>query len=151
MFIREKRNKSGSISVQVLQKTDRKNELLKTIGCSSDPDEVILLKQKARLWISKQSGMQELDFTSGRSEADKANRERGLAKLEKKIQSDRLTKSSINNRGYNKYLKLEGEITVSIDVDKFRQDDKWDGLKGYETNSKLTKEDIVANYTICGA
>lgn len=400
MFVREKRNKSGSISVQVLQKTDGRNKLLKTIGCSSDPNEIVLLKQKARLWISKQSGMQEFDFTYGRSEAefllnnieglhlagielvlgglfdsigfnqipdtlfrqlvlsrlsypvsklkttdylrryyhqfidvhqiyryldklhttqkehiqqisyvhtlkvlsgdisivfydvttvyfeidneddlrktgfskegrhhnpqiilgllvssggyplayeifdgkkfeghtmlpvlehfkkkykldklvvvadsglisasnktlleesgyeyilgariknesyrikegilalsiadgelklinkadgkrliigystarakkDKANRERGLAKLEKKIQSGKLTKSSINNRGYNKYLKLEGEIQVSIDVDKFRQDDKWDGLKGYETNSRLTKEEIVTNY-----
>jgi transposase len=400
MFIREKRNKSGSISVQVLQKTDGKNKLLKTIGCSSDPEEILLLKEKAHRWVRKQSGMQELDFTYGRSEAesllnnieglhlagielilgrlfdsigfnqipdtlfrqlvlsrlsypvsklkttdylrryyhqfidvhqiyryldklyttqkeqvqqisyahtlkvlsgdisivfydvttvyfeiddednlrktgfskegrhhnpqiilgllvslggyplayeifdgkkfeghtmlpvlehfkkkhkldklvvvadsglisesnktllkesgyeyilgariknessrikeeilamsigdgelklinkpggnrliigysigrakkDKANRERGLAKLEKKIQSGRLTKSSINNRGYNKYLKLKGEIQVSIDVYKFRQDDKWDGLKGYETNSKLTKEEIVANY-----
>jgi hypothetical protein len=63
---------------------------------------------------------------------DKANRERGLAKLEKKIRSGKLTKSSINNRGYNKYLKLDGQIQVSIDHDKFNQDSKWDGLKGYE-------------------
>nr|WP_085536475.1 transposase [Massilibacteroides vaginae] len=35
---------------------------------------------------------------------------------------------------------------MSIDHNKFKQDGKWDGLKGYETNSKLNKEEILANY-----
>lgn len=35
---------------------------------------------------------------------------------------------------------------MSIDHDKFNLDDKWDGLKGYETNSKLPEEEIIANY-----
>jgi transposase len=87
-----------------------------------------------------------IGYSINRAKKDKANRERGLAKLEKKIHSGKLTKSSINNRGYNKYLKLEGQIQVSIDHDKFNQDSKWDGLKGYETNSKLPKEEILANY-----
>ena len=87
-----------------------------------------------------------IGYSLSRAKKDKANRERGLAKLEKKIRSGKLTKSSINNRGYNKYLKLDGQIQVSIDHDKFNQDEKWDGLKGYETNSKLPKEEIIANY-----
>lgn len=87
-----------------------------------------------------------IGYSLNRAKKDKANRERGLAKLEKKIRSGKLTKSSINNRGYNKYLKLDGQIQVSIDRDKFNQDNKWDGLKGYETNSKLAKEEIIANY-----
>ncbi|NDV79856.1 IS1634 family transposase [Dysgonomonas sp. 511] len=87
-----------------------------------------------------------IGYSTNRAKKDKANRERGLAKLEKRIQSGKLTKSSINNRGYNKYLKLDGQIQVSIDRDKFNQDSKWDGLKGYETNSKLPKEEILANY-----
>lgn len=37
---------------------------------SSDPDEVVLLKEKARQWLGKQSGMQEFDFTYGRFEAE---------------------------------------------------------------------------------
>lgn len=87
-----------------------------------------------------------IGYSTNRAKKDKVNRERGLAKLEKRIQSGKLTKSSINNRGYNKYLKLDGQIQVSIDRDKFNQDSKWDGLKGYETNSKLPKEEILANY-----
>jgi transposase len=85
-------------------------------------------------------------YSLNRAKKDKANRERGLVKLEKKIRSGKLTKSSINNRGYNKYLKWDGQIQVNIDHDKFNQDNRWDGLKGYETNSKLPEEEIIANY-----
>ena len=42
---------------------------------------------------------------------------------------------------------MEGEINVSIDRDKFENDSKWDGLKGYITNTRLTKEQIIENYS----
>jgi transposase len=87
-----------------------------------------------------------IGYSEKRAAKDRYNRERGLKKLEKKIRSGKLTKASINNRGYNKYLKLEGEIAVSIDMEKFNQDARWDGLKGYLTNTKLGKEQIIGNY-----
>ncbi|HEY5406553.1 MAG TPA: hypothetical protein VIJ92_05695 [Ginsengibacter sp.] len=40
-----------------------------------------------------------------------------------------LPRSTSNNKGYNKYLKLEGEVTIAIDEAKFKDDSKWDGLK----------------------
>lgn len=52
----------------------------------------------------------------------------------------------INNKGYNKYLKLEGEISIAIDKEKFKVDAKWDGLKGYKTNTTLTKEEVIGHY-----
>lgn len=87
-----------------------------------------------------------ISYSDKRARKDAHNRERGLKRLEKRIKSGKLTKSNINNRGYNKYLKLEGEITVEIDYDKYKNDDKWDGLKGYITNSKLSNEQIIENY-----
>jgi len=81
-----------------------------------------------------------------RAKKDRYNREKGLRKLEKQVRTGKLTKSSINNRGYNKYLKLEGELNVKIDLEKFNQDAQWDGLKGYITNSSLTKGEILENY-----
>jgi transposase len=53
---------------------------------------------------------------------------------------------SINNRGYNKFLKLDGQILVKIDTQKIEKDKLWDGLKGYITNSKLSKNVIIENY-----
>ena len=57
-----------------------------------------------------------------------------------------MTKSSINNKGYNKYLKLEGEIDITIDYERFKNDAAWDGLKGYITNTRLGVKNIVENY-----
>ncbi|MBA7543762.1 hypothetical protein ES705_36102 [subsurface metagenome] len=62
------------------------------------------------------------------------------------MRAGKLTKSQINNRGYNKYLKLTGEIAVEIDYDKFYADCKWDGLKGYITNTDLSHKEIIDNY-----
>lgn len=87
-----------------------------------------------------------ITYSDARAKKDKYNREKGLRKLEKQIRTGKLTKANINNRGYNKYLKLEGEIDVKIDREKFNQDAKWDGLKGYVTNAKLTKDEVLENY-----
>ena len=57
-----------------------------------------------------------------------------------------MTKSNINKRGYNKYLSLEGEAKVSINRKAFDEDSQWDGLKGYITNTSLSKDEIIANY-----
>lgn len=87
-----------------------------------------------------------ISYSDARAKKDKANREKGLLKLEKQIKAGRLTKTHINNKGYNKYLKLEGDINVSIDKTKAKADEQWDGLKGYVTNTKLSKEEIIENY-----
>ncbi|SRR5690554_300350 len=97
--------------------------------------------------IEKENGIKLIiSYSDKRAIKDKKTRERGLQKLEKKVKAGKLTKASINNRGYNKYLKLDGQITVSIDRDKFNDDSKWDGLKGYLTNTNLSKEQIIENY-----
>jgi len=87
-----------------------------------------------------------IGYSDARAKKDRYNRERNLKKLEKQIQTNKLTKSSINNRGCNKYLRMEGEVEISIDSDKIEQDALWDGLKGYLTNSTLSAEAIVDNY-----
>lgn len=85
-------------------------------------------------------------YSSARAKKDARNRQQGLKKLEKSIQTGKLNKRHINNRGYNKYLKIDGEVKIAIDYEKFDADRCWDGLKGYITNSKLPKEQVMANY-----
>ena len=87
-----------------------------------------------------------ITYSEDRARKDRYNRERGIAKLEKRIGSDSLTKSSINNKGYNKFLSLEGDLIVSIDRQKAEEDAQWDGLKGYLTNSPLDDREILENY-----
>ncbi|MBR4276120.1 MAG: hypothetical protein IKQ32_04085, partial [Prevotella sp.] len=59
----------------------------------------------------------------------------------------KLTKDNINKRGYNKYLKLEGDVTVTIDMDRFEADAVWDGVKGHVTNTKLDEGCVLSSYS----
>lgn len=105
------------------------------------------LEDKTSAVIPKTDGTRLIvGYTERRAKKDRYNRERGLMKLEQKIKSGKLTKSSINNRGYNKYLQLKGDVNISIDHEKFEEDAAWDGLKGYLTNTTLTKQEIISNY-----
>jgi transposase len=85
-------------------------------------------------------------YSDRRAAKDRHNRERGLNRLEKSLKRGRLTKANINNRGYNKYLKLTGDVQIEIDYDKYNADQRWDGLKGYITNTSLRANQIIDNY-----
>jgi len=97
--------------------------------------------------VKSKNGRLIISFSSKRAHNDKKNRDKGLKRLEKKVKSGKLTKEHINNRGYNKYLKLSGEINISIDYEKFQADNVWDGLKGYVTNTALSKKKVIENYS----
>lgn len=85
-------------------------------------------------------------YSDKRAKKDIYNRDKGLRKLLKRVESGRLTKEIINNRGYNKFLSLEGETIISIDKEKVTLDKRWDGLKGYVTNSRFSAQHITENY-----
>lgn len=87
-----------------------------------------------------------VSYASSRARKDAKNRLRGLTKLEKQLSKGKLSKKHINNRGYNKYLRLEGEVNISIDYEKYQADQCWDGLKGYVTNTQMSKEQVIENY-----
>lgn len=87
-----------------------------------------------------------ITYANSRAKKDKHNRDKGIKRLEKNLKSGKLTKTSINNRGYNKFLQMTGDVQLNINQDKIKEDEKWDGLKGYITNSTLSKEEILDNY-----
>jgi len=87
-----------------------------------------------------------VSFSEKSRKKDLSNRTKGYNRLKEKVKSGLLTKEHINNRGYNKYLNMDGETTIALNEDAFKADAKWDGLKGYVTNSKLKRSEVVANY-----
>lgn len=87
-----------------------------------------------------------VSYSDKRARKDNENRKKGIIKLEQAVNQGRLTKSNINNRGYNKYLKMEGEIKICIDYEKLEDAGKWDGLKGYITNTRLDKDEVINQY-----
>ena len=62
MFVRKKPNKSGSTSVQIIDKSSGSYKVVKTMGSSSDPQQVDQLVRCAHQWISHHLGQSELDF-----------------------------------------------------------------------------------------
>lgn len=116
-----------------------KEEILKKSEGAKDGDG-IKIKRPDGIWLI-------ITYSSKRARKDKYNREKGLGKLKQKIRSGNLTKNQINNRGYNKFLTIEGAVQISLDEEKVKADEKWDGLKGYATNTELPIKEIIENYT----
>ena len=85
-------------------------------------------------------------YSSKRADKDAFNRRRGVERLRKSFASGKITKDKINKRGYNKFLKIEDNVRVSICEDRIRHDALWDGLKGYVTNTSLPASEVVKQY-----
>lgn len=87
-----------------------------------------------------------LSYSGTRAKKDAYNRERGIARLRKAYKSGKLTKQQVNRRGYNKFLEISKDVQVIISEQKIEQDSKWDGLKGYITNTNLDADRVIAEY-----
>lgn len=116
-----------------------KDEILKHSHAMKDADAFSIQKEDGTRLI--------VHYSQVRAHKDTHNRERGIKKLRQKIKSGKLTKDHINEHGYNKFLTLQGELSVSIDEKKVLEDARWDGLKGYITNTDFSTQTIVENYS----
>jgi transposase len=70
-----------------------------------------------------------------------------IKQLEKEYKSGKLTKDKVNKRGYNKFLGISGNIKANINYDKIRNDERWDGLKGYLTYTELLANEVYQKYS----
>ena len=68
------------------------------------------------------------------------------SRLKKAYKSGTITKEHINKRGYNKFLEISDDVQVVINQDKIGDDEKWDGLKGYLTNTNLPASEVYKQY-----
>lgn len=87
-----------------------------------------------------------LGYSEDRARKDAHNREKGVQRLRKAYASGKITKASVNKRGYNKFLEISKDVDVVISENKIKEDAQWDGLKGYITNTFLAPSEIVEQY-----
>jgi len=104
------------------------------------------LKNGKTVLVDKDDDNLIISFSDSRAKKDKHNRKKGLQKLRARISSGKLTKDQINNRGYNKFLKIKNQVEAELDESKVSDDEKWDGLKGYITNTDLSNDEVIENY-----
>ena len=62
MYVRKKKNRSGTISVTVVDKSSGRYHEIKSFGTAISEDEAEVLYDKACMWIHAYCGQQELDF-----------------------------------------------------------------------------------------
>ena len=125
------------LGARIKNETDAVKKAILELGLTDGSVHSIEKEGNTRLIVSK---------TAARVQKDEKNRERGLKRLRAQIRMGRLTKSHINNRGYNRFLKMTGQVEIEVDEEKISADRKWDGLKGYITNTGLSNQVILENY-----
>ena len=62
MYPRKKPNRSGTISVVVVSKSQGKTKYVHNLGTAQTDEEADVLMENARRWIRSHGGQQELDF-----------------------------------------------------------------------------------------
>ena len=62
MFVRKKKNKSGVVSIQIIDKSSGTYELFRTVGSSNDPIEIERLLKEGKNEIIRISGQQSFAF-----------------------------------------------------------------------------------------
>ena len=87
-----------------------------------------------------------ISHSSARATKDKKDREKALEKLLSKLKKSTNPTDLISNYGYKKFLKIEGDTSVSINEEKISQEALWDGLHGVFTNTKRSEINAFAVY-----
>jgi len=82
MFIRKKKNPSGVISVQIIDKSKGKYKVVRTIGSSKDELFIDDLIKKGCQWIEVQSGTPDMFKQKAREEEEKQVTEHLLSNIE---------------------------------------------------------------------
>jgi len=86
-------------------------------------------------------------YSENRAKKDRYNRNKGVKRLKTACKSGTITKENINKRGYNKFLEISDNVQVVINEGKIADDEKWDGLKGYLTNTNLPASEVYEQYS----
>jgi transposase len=84
-----------------------------------------------------------------RASKDSKDREKSVEKLRQKLEKTKNPQSLISNYGYKKYLTVDGDVKVSVNEEKLKQQALWDGLHGMFTNVKdneMDVEEIISQY-----
>ena len=95
------------------------------------------LKIKERLIVT---------YSKDRAKKDAENRKRGIERLKRDFGSGIVKKENINKRGYNKFLEITNDVGIVINEEKIAEDEKWDGWKGYVTNTVIVAKEVVSQY-----
>jgi len=124
--------------------TTIKNDILKIHDNNANNDfKTIEINHKSRRLL--------VVYSPARAAKDRKDRERLVDRLKKLADKNGevAIKKLVNNSGTKKYLKFQqnNKKVASVDTKKIEQEEKWDGVFGYITNSTASSEKIIERYS----
>ena len=125
------------LSQEKVENTYPEYEKTHTIAAPTSEDPKGTDKIRERLIIT---------YSEDRARNDAENRKRGIERLRRAFGSGTIKKESINRRGYNKFLEITNDVDITINEEKILEDEKWDGWKGYITNTDIAAREVVSQY-----
>ncbi|MEW6670043.1 MAG: IS1634 family transposase, partial [Thermodesulfobacteriota bacterium] len=115
-----------------------RNEVLSRPGRYRDVEENLKVKE---VWVEDRRYV--VCFNPLEAAKEKEDREVMLSALEDKLKQD--PKSLVGNRGYRRYLRVEGEA-MSVDRKKASSEERFDGKYVLGTNTTLSAEEVAVQY-----
>ena len=82
MFVRKKKNPSGVISIQVIDKSHGKYRVIKTIGSSSDANRIDDLYAQGKQWLAEHLGDRDLFLQAAKEQVEKQVIEEFLSRID---------------------------------------------------------------------
>ena len=125
------------LSLEKAEDTCYEYEREKNVPAPDSKEPGATLKTRERLIVT---------YSKDRAKKDAENRKRGIERLKRDFGSGTVKKENINRRGYNKFLEITNDVGIVINEEKIAEDEKWDGWKGYVTNTVMEAKEVVSQY-----
>ena len=111
MFVRKKKNRTGTISVVVVDKSRGRFKEIKNFGVVSSDSEADVLCANAREWISTYGGQQILDFDKEHmQEREVEETSRAFSNIDAVFMIQKIPRQCAQSR--NGLLRRQGKISV---------------------------------------
>ncbi len=161
MYIRKKRNSSGSISVQIISKKSGRYKVVETIGCSSNQSKIKELYKKAEDRIKELEPTlfdfvehQDIEYELQNSSVRVIGDELIFGKIFNDIGCDSIKFEDIKNKEIFKYLVISrilypGSKLYLVDYLHIYKKRKVDKNKIYNTLDKIYKERLKLEIEKC--
>lgn len=80
-----------------------------------------------------------------RARKDAHDRQKAIAKLVKKL--ERSDRELLSSHGNKRFIAVEGAARLTLNEDKIREAERWDGLQGIITNIRdMPHQELLARY-----
>jgi len=103
--------------------------------------------QRLREWDYGDGRRLIVTYSQKRADKDRHDREKAVEKLRAKIAKSENPASLINNYGYKRFLRIEGDSKIVLEEKKLAAAARWDGLHGILTSAaELPASEAIEQY-----